>query len=53
MDDPGEVLDCLDQFDSWPAELELVGSLAGALQEEPVQDEAWDLDGHFGVDNLV
>jgi len=38
MAEPGEVLDCLDQADSWPADLELVGSLAGPLQEEPVQD---------------
>jgi len=54
MADHGEVLDCLDQADSWPAELELVGSLAGALQEEPVQEhEAWDLEDCFQLESQV
>lgn len=65
MAEPGEVLDYLDQADSWPAELELVDRLDGSLQvEEPVQvlhNLHWDrrmctvlaeeLD--FGPDSLV
>lgn len=56
MADPVEVLDYLDQMDSRPAELKLVDSPAGALQEEPVQElqaETWDLEGSIGLDILI
>ncbi len=54
MTEPGEVLDYLDQTDSWLSEL--VDSVALAPQlEEPVQVllfEVWHLEGSFGLDRL-
>lgn len=56
MADPVEVLDYLAQMDSRPAEMELVDSPAGALQEKLVQElqaETWDLEGSIGLDTLI